>query len=246
MQLSINSETEILGGSAVIKELRRSLAGSLRYRVQHFIHTEAQNIELERQRRALAATVDLVENSFGRARVLYSREAVLRLALGQVDANRPGLYLEFGVYKGATINLIASTVPSAVHGFDSFEGLPEDWRDGHDKGEFRVAVLPTVRANVTLHKGWFSDTLPPFLDKERESVCFLHVDCDLYSSTKTVFSLLADRLVPGTIIVFDEYFNYPGWQECEYKAFMEFVAASRRFEYLAYNCRSEQVAVRLL
>jgi hypothetical protein len=230
----------------MITELRRRVMDGLRYRAQHFIHTEAQNIELERQRRALAATVDLVESSFGKARVLHNREAVLRLALAEVDRNRPGLYLEFGVYKGTSINLIASVTQSTVHGFDSFEGLPEDWRDGHDKGEFRVAALPIVRSNVTLHKGWFSDTLPPFLDKERASVCFLHVDCDLYSSTKTVFSSLADRLLPGTIIVFDEYFNYPGWQEGEYKAFMEFVAEGRHFEYLAYNCRSEQVAVRLL
>jgi len=71
------------------------------------------------------------------------------------------------------------------------------------------------------------------------------VDCDLCSSTKTVFSSLADRLIPGTIVVFDEHFNDPGWQDCEYKAFMEFVAAGRQFGYLAYNCRSEQVAVRL-
>jgi predicted O-methyltransferase YrrM len=99
---------------------------------------------------------------------------------------------------------------------------------------------------VILHKGWFSDTLPLFLDEYSESVRFLHVDCDLYSSTRTIFSALADRLVPGTVIVFDEFFNYPGWQECEYKAFMEFVSTGRRFEYLAYNCRSEQVAVRLL
>jgi hypothetical protein len=99
---------------------------------------------------------------------------------------------------------------------------------------------------VVLHKGWFCDTLPLFLDEHIESVRFLHVDCDLYSSTKTIFSALADRLVSGTIIVFDEYFNYPGWQECEYKAFMEFVSTGRHFEYLAYNCRSEQVAVRLL
>lgn len=230
----------------MIKELRRRVGDELRYRVRHFIQMESQNIELERQRRALAATVDLVESSFGNARVLHNRDAVLRLALAEVDKNRTGLYLEFGVYKGASINLIASEIQAAVHGFDSFEGLPEDWRAGHAKGEFRVAALPAVRSNATLHKGWFSDTLPPFLDKERAMVSFLHVDCDLYSSTKTVFSSLADRLIPGTIVVFDEYFNYPGWQEGEYKAFMEFVAAGRSFEYLAYNCLSEQVALRLL
>ena len=54
-------------------------------------------------------------------------------------------------------------------------------------------------------------------------VAFIHVDCDLYSSTKTIFSLLSDRIVPGTIILFDEYFNYPNWQQHEYKALQEFV-----------------------
>lgn len=230
----------------MIRELRRAVMDSLRYRVRHFIHMEAQNIELERQRRALSTTVDLIESSLGKARSLYSREDVLRFALAEVDRTCHALYLEFGVYKGATINLIASVTQAAVHGFDSFEGLPEYWRDAYDKGMFQIPALPPVSRNVTLHKGWFSDTLPPFLEKHPEPVCFLHVDCDLYSSTKTVLSSLAGRLIPGTIIVFDEYFNYPGWHEGEYKAFMEFVAEGRRFEYLAYNCHSEQVAVRLL
>ena len=176
----------------MIKELRRSLASSLKCRIEYFSDLDAQNIKLERQRRALATTVDLIEKSFGRARALHSREAVLRDALAEVDGKRPGLYLEFGVYQGATINLIASETESAVHGFDSFEGLPEFWRDAYDKGTFQIAGLPAVNSNVTLHKGWFSDTLPLFLDKHCESVSFLHVDCDLYSSTQTVFSSLAE------------------------------------------------------
>jgi hypothetical protein len=70
--------------------------------------------------------------------------------------------------------------------------------------------LPHVSSNVTLIKGWFDQTLPPFLEKHPAPVSFLHVDCDLYSSTKTIFDSLRTRFRPGTVIVFDEYFNYPG------------------------------------
>ena len=230
----------------MIKGLRRRLDGALKYRIERLMDTESKNIERELQRRACSTSTDLIESSFGSAKMVRSQQALLKLALNEVPSKQSGLYLEFGVYQGTTINLIASTTNDKVHGFDSFEGLPEDWRADFGKGAFKVPALPSVRSNVMLHKGWFSDTLPGFLEKYSGPVSFLHVDCDLYSSTKTVFSALAERLIPGTVIVFDEYFNYPGWQEGEYKAFMEFVTTGRRFEYLGYNGRSEQVAVRLL
>ncbi len=75
----------------------------------------------------------------------------------------------------------------------------------------------------------------------------MHIDCDLYSSTKTVLGLLKDRLRDGAILVFDEYFNYPGWEQHEYKAFLEFIDQSGfKFEYLGCNPRHQQVAVMLL
>ena len=52
----------------------------------------------------------------------------------------------------------------------------------------------------------------------------VHIDCDLYSSTKTIFANLKDRIVPGTVIVFDEYWNYPGWRDHEFRAFEELLA----------------------
>jgi hypothetical protein len=62
-----------------------------------------------------------------------------------------------------------------------------------------------------------------------------------------VLDILADRIVAGTVIQFDEYFNYPGWQDGEFKAWSEFVAARHvKFEYLGYCDRNEQVAVRIL
>jgi hypothetical protein len=69
----------------------------------------------------------------------------------------------------------------------------------------------------------FEETLPGFIEKHAGPIAFMHIDCDLYSSTRVVFDHLAERIVPGTVILFDEYFNYPGWQFGEYKAFQELV-----------------------
>ena len=77
-------------------------------------------------------------------------------------------------------------------------------------------------------------------------VGLLHIDCDLYSSTNTVLTALADRIGVGCVIVFDEYFNYPGWESGEYRAFQEFIARTGlKYEYLVFNSRHEQVAVRI-
>jgi predicted O-methyltransferase YrrM len=96
-------------------------------------------------------------------------------------------------------------------------------------------------------KGWFDQSIAPFAMEHPEPIGFLHVDSDLYSSAKTIFDLLGSRLRPGSVIVFDEFFNYPGWEEGEYRAFMELVRVRNlRFEYLAYCDYGQQVTVRLV
>ncbi|MCR6663418.1 MAG: class I SAM-dependent methyltransferase [Luteimonas sp.] len=159
----------------------------------------------------------------------------------------PGLIMEFGVAGGRSINRLAKLFPAdKVYGFDSFEGLPEAWRTDYQKSHFAQAV-PKTLANVELVIGWFNETLPGFLGQHEADVSILHVDCDLYSSTKTIFGLLGDRIKPGTLIVFDEYFNYPGWREHEHKAFMEFIAGSGLgYEYLGAVRSNKQVAVRII
>jgi hypothetical protein len=172
---------------------------------------------------------------------------LLTMAMARADLEKNNLVCEFGVYSGNTINHISSLTSRTVYGFDSFEGLPERWRDGFGKGHFEVTSLPKVRPNVSLIKGWFSNTLPEFIKEHDESVGFLHVDCDLYSSTKTIFEFLESRIHPGCIIVFDEYFNYPDWENGEYRAFQEFIARTGlKYEYIGYNRRHEQVAVKII
>ena len=99
-----------------------------------------------------------------------------------------------------------------------------------------------------LVKGFFEQSLPDFLSTcDKKAAAFMHIDCDLYSATKTVLERLAPLLVEGTIIVFDEYFNYPGWQQGEFKAFAEFIDSQERFgyDYIGYIRNGGQVAVRL-
>ena len=232
---------------AAIKSFALKLSAPVRWMVRHELWalelSRNRNIEVERQRLALKDTAEYVEARLAHVDSFTSQFDLLTAAL-QHARNRDGLFLEFGVYSGQTINHIAGRIPCKVYGFDSFEGLPERWRDGIGPGFFKVDRLPPVRPNVVLVKGWFDQSLPPFLKEQTHTVAFMHVDCDLYSSTKTVFELLRPRLEPGTVIVFDEYFNYPGWRDGEYKAFQEFLRASGlSYKYIGYNRWHEQVAV---
>jgi hypothetical protein len=199
----------------------------------------------ERSLRALQRTVDYIDKALPHALAFDTQREATEFALSVVGIE--GHYLEFGVFTGGTIRFIASRIGNRpVHGFDSFQGLPEAWsgftlaRRAFD----RKGRLPRVPANVYLHRGWFDQSLPEWLERNHGPVAFIHVDCDLYSSTRTIFTLLADRIVPGTIILFDEYFNYPNWEQHEYKAFQEFVTAkSVSYRYLAFA--RQQVVVRI-
>lgn len=178
------------------------------------------------------------------ARVFWESGDTLRYAIGEIKG--PGLALEFGVATGATLRVIADAVAAdrTVAGFDVFTGLPETWRTGFPAGEF--AQDPPDVPGARVIAGLFEDTLPSFLAETDEAIAFMHVDCDLYSSTKTVLDLTGERLAPDAVLVFDEFFNYPGWQQHESRAWAEFLARSgRSFEYLAYTGNHEQVVVRL-
>lgn len=152
-----------------------------------------------------------------------------------------GLWLEFGVFVGSTISSISKKTNKTIYGFDSFEGLPEDWDSAHDKHHFSLnGQIPTsfngvpFRENVKLIKGWFDDTLPVFLSDKSEPVAFLHVDSDLYSSCKTIFSLLGDRIVNNTIICFDDFMEWDYCDNNEIRAFAEYLLETKSdYEFLA-------------
>jgi hypothetical protein len=215
----------------------KSLALSLLYR--------DRNIDTAKQKAATDSSAEYVQRHMGAARSFRTGLELMRDALSHADVNE-GLMCEFGVATGWSVNFIAEHVRQKVYGFDSFEGLPQHWHSGFGKGSFAQKTLPHVRENVVLVKGLFHETLPDFLKDFRGDATFLHVDCDLYSSTKTVFSLMRDRIKPGCVIVFDEYFNYPGWERGEHRAFSEFLAETGLgHEYIGYHRAHEQVSVKV-
>jgi hypothetical protein len=140
-----------------------------------------------------------------RVRSLPSREDVFALALANVRGNRP-LYLEFGVYEGASMRWWSEhlTPPGARFiGFDSFEGLRESFRH-LDAGHFATSGPPTFDdERVSFVQGWFDDTLPSFQPPDHDQL-IINIDCDLYSSTATVLQRIEAWLVPGSLLYFDE------------------------------------------
>lgn len=198
------------------------------------------------------AAKQFVKQYLSDATELSSDAEVLRYGSDHVKLK--GLYIELGVCTGKTINFIAALNPhQKIYGFDSFEGLPEDWVRT-DKifpaGTFAFRnpeALPAVLHNVELTKGWFNDTLPSFIEQHEEKIAFLHIDSDIYSAAATAFHVLGSKIKPGTIIVFDEFYNYPGSENLEFKAFEEFLQQSGyEAKYLAYNMYHEQVAVKII
>jgi hypothetical protein len=234
--------------SNCIKKFIRKIVSVLIKPILYEVASEiSKNITFELQYRALQTTVDFIKKEMKDVDSTGTNLELLDKSLSCIKNTSDGLICEFGVFSGRTINYIAKQSNQTIYGFDSFEGLPERWRDGFSKGHFKVVKLPKVETNVTLIKGWFNHTLSEFLKEHPEPMKFLHIDCDLYTSTQTIFELCKERIVKGTVIVFDEYFNYNGWEEGEYKAFQEFITENNiQYEYIGYNRNYEQVAVIIL
>ena len=154
-----------------------------------------------------------------------------------------GLWAEFGVYNGVSSQYLTSlkkqlhpNVDELFHGFDSFEGLPEEWHGSQtSKGGLSAnGSIPEIEGAV-FHKGWFKDTIPEFIKSYDKPCAFLHIDCDIYSSTVDILENLSHKIVPGTVILFDEFTGYDAWALHEYKAFMEF-AEKYNAEYKWIAC----------
>ncbi len=159
-----------------------------------------------------------------------------------------GLACEFGVYMGGSIRFFANQRPNLIfHGFDSFEGLNESW-GGFDVGHLDLGGrLPAdLPRNVCIHPGWFEQSLPVFTRLQPGTLVFGHIDCDLYSSTVTVLREFEDRIRPGTVLMFDEYFTgHEKGDEC--KAFLEFIARTGlRYRYLSAHYTTAVGSVALI
>lgn len=196
---------------------------------------------------AMRETIDYIKQHMSDSMIFTRWHDLHQYAFEQVTVN--GLFMEFGVKKGDTLRELADMTDKTIHGFDSFKGLPEDWTGTQlRKGRFsKQGKLPRVPDNVELHAGWFDQSLPEFLKVHNQPVAYMHIDCDLYSSTRTILDCLAEQIVPGTVIVFDEYFNYPNWQQHEYRAMQEFSSKYNiNYKYLGFYSHDSCVAIQIV
>lgn len=159
-----------------------------------------------------------------------------------IAGNGRVLYLEFGVSSGTSLRRWLRLLPApdaAFHGFDSFEGLPESWQ-GREVGAFTThGVLPEFDDDrVTLHPGWFSDTLPAFAWPDHDQLV-VHLDADLYSSTTSVLDAIEEHLRPGSLLIFDEFLI----RNDELRAFDEFLTRTGlQFQFSGGTRALEQAA----
>jgi hypothetical protein len=172
-----------------------------------------------------------------------------RLALfrriAQDVAHQRTLYLEFGVFQGASLRAWSALLrhpESRLHGFDSFQGLPETWTADKPRGHFTTGgVLPQLDdPRVQLFPGWFEDVLPGYRPPDHDRLV-ISLDADLYSSTRLVLTTLQALIVPGTYLYFDEFCH----RQHEMKAFDELLeATSMRFEPVGQSRCWEHAAFR--
>ena len=154
-------------------------------------------------------------------------------------------YLEFGVFNGRSINFLSKFVDK-IYGFDSFTGLEEDWTGTTLlKGTFNLnGKAPKVRNNVQLIQGVIQKTLPVFLNNNIK-INFMHIDVDTYETTKFILENTKKYLTKNAIILFDEFYNFHGWQKGEYKALQE-VFKENQYNYIYFSIEGQQVAIQLI
>lgn len=161
-----------------------------------------------------------------------------------------GDFAQFGVFRGKMARFLEPMVRGdrKLHLLDSFEGLPEDWIGPWKKGMFSLskAQLPSFDSEkVVIHKGWFSKTGPELARLLNRPLAFIHADADLYSSTIDLLFSMNQHIVPGTVILFDEYMMaHDGeFDDGEHRAVVEWADKfGRKFEYL-WRTRWMQVAI---
>lgn len=162
--------------------------------------------------------------------------------------DKENLFLEFGVFKGDSINLFSKTlkkINAEIYGFDSFKGLKDEWmtEEFNPPGTFDLkGNKPKVESNVKLIDGWVEETTKNFLSKNSKKIAFIHFDLDTYESTSFVLKSVKNSLQPGTIILFDEFYGFPNWEKYEYKAFKEEIGENK-FKYLAFGSRQACIKI---
>ncbi len=157
------------------------------------------------------------------------------------SASIDGDILEFGVLGGKSLNFFVDyckthKLDRKVIGFDSFEGLGESWTnvDAYDEFNLSGRVPASISVEARLVVGDIQDSLPSFLLTYDRSIALVHIDTDSYLPAKIILSHLCQRLSPGSLILFDDFHGFPGWQFGERLALQE-VLGEASYQFLAFG-----------
>jgi hypothetical protein len=209
------------------------------------------NVYETMERMSIMSSAEFALQNFQNAIYSQSRENMWKFIKSFFLKNgisvEDGLILEFGVWKGRSLRHLAKIFPNnVIFGFDSFQGLADDWY-GTDKSRNHFSTSGNfpkrLPKNTELIVGLFSDSLPKFIKGDMK-ISLIHLDADTYESTKYVLDELNTLISSNTILIFDEYFGYPNWENHEHRAFKEFcVEYKKEFRYLSYAHQSVAVII---
>ena len=161
--------------------------------------------------------------------------------LSKID--RP--FYEFGVWRGVSFRYLIKKIERG-YGFDTFEGLPEDWHN-HKAGTYSSdSVVPKIDGGEFI-VGKFEDTLPKFFADRRQRASIINFDADLYTSTICALTHAKPIIDQHTILIFDEFIMNKNWEQDEYKALQEFCNTHNyKYEVVAISLFTKQVAVKII
>ncbi len=175
--------------------------------------------------------------------LFFNRWALFDSIINKSKKDRP--FYEFGVWRGESFKYLINSFKQG-YGFDTFEGLPEDWHANKQGTYSAEGTIPKINGG-TFIAGKFEETLPTFYSKTRPMASIINFDADLYSSTLCALNYSKPVIDKDTILIFDEFIINKNWEQDEYKALNEFCANNNlTYEVLAVSYFSKQVAVKLL
>ena len=175
-------------------------------------------------------------------KLFFNREDFFDSMTVLSENSRP--FYEFGVWNGTSFQYLINTFKKGF-GFDTFNGLPEDWHN-ETKGTYSsFGIVPKIEGGEFI-VGKFEDTLPIFFSKERPLASLINFDADLYSSTLCALNYSNKVIDEKTILIFDEFIMNENWEQDEYKALNEFCdKLGFSYDVIAVSFFTKQVAVRL-
>ena len=133
-----------------------------------------------------------------------------------------GAFAEFGVALGGMSLFLARAFDQKVYAFDTYEGTPFGSGDNensyykhgdytakestHEERILTKAKEIGVKDKLQLIKGDFSTGKSTI--EVNEPISFVHLDCNLYSSTTGALEIIYENLVDGGVIAIDEFFHH--------------------------------------